>query len=228
MPGRLRATPSAAPDQADCASNPPETSIIGANRHSSPSPTPPLHSSLNTTGELSISEVPPGLAPAALPGLLEPTLLITVQPAGVRFLIPVPITFPNVDGLPPGEEVDIWSLDPELGEFAIVGTGQVSADGSRIETVSGGIRAADWHAAMPPQLLSSNRSKRTDPNNPCPQCGEKKGSSTFSLNDGHMGTRFTLPAYRSLEASRALTFNYRTFRAFPRPVIEAGGVVART
>ena len=145
----------------------------------------------------------------------------------MRFLIPVPITFPNVDGLPPGEEVDIWSLDPELGEFAIVGTGQVSADGSRIETVSGGIRAADWHAAMPPQLLSSNRSKRTDPNNPCPQCGEKKGSSTFSLNDGHMGTRFTLPAYRSLEASRALTFNYRTFRAFPRPVIEAGGVVAR-
>ncbi|MBI3323362.1 MAG: hypothetical protein HYZ95_02735, partial [Candidatus Omnitrophica bacterium] len=40
------------------------------------------------TGELSISEVPKGLAPAALPPELEPGLLITIQPVGVTFSPP--------------------------------------------------------------------------------------------------------------------------------------------
>src|SRR6056297_2111432 len=53
-------------------------------------------------GQLSISEVPGGLAPAALPDFLEPGLLITVQPVGVTFSPAAPITFPNFDNLPPG------------------------------------------------------------------------------------------------------------------------------
>lgn len=47
------------------------------------------------TGELSISEVPDALAPAALPEVLRPGLLITIQPVGVTFATPVPITFPK-------------------------------------------------------------------------------------------------------------------------------------
>ena len=69
---------------------------------------------------------------------------------GVKFFEPASITFPNIDDMPPGSEADIWSLDPESGLFVIVGVGRVSADGQRIETVSGGIRAADWHAPAPP------------------------------------------------------------------------------
>jgi len=80
------------------------------------------------TGDLSISEVPAGFAPAPLPEELEPGLLVTIQPVGVSFSTPVPITFPNTDNLSPGSEVDIWSLDPDTGEFTIVGIGQVSAD----------------------------------------------------------------------------------------------------
>ena len=177
------------------------------------------------TGELSISEVPPGLAPAALPAFLEPTLLITIQPAGVRFLEPVPITFPNIDNLPAGSEVDIWSLDPDAGEFTIVGVGEVSADGASIVTVSGGIRAADWHLLIPPLPFIPTFPLLQNPHNPCPSCPEEQGSSTFSLHDGHMGLRFTLPAYRSLEASRALTFSYRSFRAYPRPSIAFNGEI---
>ena len=104
----------------------------------------------NFSGEMSISVVPEALAPAALPENLEPGMLITLQPVGVTFATPVPITFPNIDNLPPGSETDIWSLNPNAGTFVVVGTGRVSADGSVIETISGGIRANDWHAAQAP------------------------------------------------------------------------------
>ena len=92
------------------------------------------------TGDFSISLVPRGLAPAALPDFLDPGLLITIQPVGITFATPVPITFPNIDGLPAFSEVDIWSLDPDLGVFLVVGTGVVTFDGTQIETISGGDR----------------------------------------------------------------------------------------
>jgi len=79
------------------------------------------------------------LAPAPLPEFLEPGLLITIQPVGVTFYTPVPIKFPNTDGLTPGSVTDIWSLDPDADEFTIVGVGRVSEDGLYIETLSGGI-----------------------------------------------------------------------------------------
>lgn len=101
------------------------------------------------TGELSISLVPEGLAPEAMPSDLGPGLLITIQPVGVTFATPVPISFPNAMNGEPGNEVNIWSLDPEVGRFVVVGKGEVSPDGTRIETVQGGIRAADWHFPLP-------------------------------------------------------------------------------
>ena len=104
----------------------------------------------NFEGQLSISLVPAALAPAALPENLEPGLLITLQPVGVSYGEPVPITFPNIDGLPPGSEVDIWSLDPEAGTFVVVGKSRVSDDGKTLATVEGGIRANDWHTPVPP------------------------------------------------------------------------------
>lgn len=78
-------------------------------------------------GQLSISNVPENLAPAALPSFLDPGILITVQPVGVTFSPPAPITFPNIDNLPPGSGTDLWSLDPLTGQFIVVGTGEASA-----------------------------------------------------------------------------------------------------
>ncbi len=104
------------------------------------------------TGQLSISEVPNGLAPASLPDELDLGLLITIQPVGVTFATPVPLTLPNIDGLPAGSELDLWSLDPETGNFQVVGRGRVSVDGTVIETISGGVRAADWHFFLALQL----------------------------------------------------------------------------
>ena len=47
------------------------------------------------TGEMSISDVPREFAPMQLPRELDPAMLLTIQPTGVRFDQPVPIVFPE-------------------------------------------------------------------------------------------------------------------------------------
>ena len=170
------------------------------------------------TGILSISEVPRGLTPGVLPSRLDPALIVTIQPLGVTFATPVPITFPNTDGLPAGSLLDIWSLNPDTGQFNIVGTGRVSNDGQRVETISGGVRQSDWHFPIPREPESPNDPPPPDEDNPC-NCPHKKSGSSVSLSDGRMQTEFMLPAYRSLATSRALTFIYQSHQALPTPDI---------
>lgn len=169
------------------------------------------------TGELSVSVVPHNLAPAAMPDNLDPGLLLTIQPVGVVFSTPAPIIFPNIDGLTPGSEVDIWSLDPEMGAFSIVGVGEVSVDGTQITTISGGIRAADWHMSLPPTSTPVDQSH--EPNeDPCEQ-DSTKSTSTIRTSSGCLDTGFSLPSYLSQGKSRELTFSYRTDRANSSPLI---------
>ena len=173
------------------------------------------------TGQLSISEVPRGLAPAPLPDTLDPALLVTIQPVGITFATPVPITFPNLDQVPVGNEVDIWSLDPATGAFSIVGVGEVSADGQSLETISGGVRAADWHGNLPPEC--DGREQQDAPN-----CGCGKSQETGSqanIRGGWLSTDFSIPAYSSQGQSRGLRFVYRSERAYPQPVVPFDGTV---
>ena len=180
------------------------------------------------TGEISISEVPEGFAPAELPEGLEPGLLVTIQPVGVTFDTPVPITFPNNDGLAPGSEVDIWSLDPDTGQFTIVGVGVVSADGSVIETVSGGVTAADWHTAGPPP--PNEPDGPPPPIEPPPPCDPTKEccfnfGSSVSPVAGSLQEEHTLVSYKSMNQSRALRFEYNSLYADPRPIIEVNSII---
>ena len=179
-------------------------------------------------GELWISEVPTGLAPAALPEFLDPGLLITIQPVGVRFAQPVPITFPNVDGLLAGTEVDIWSIDPEQGEFVIVGTLRASSDGERLETVSGGIRAADWHAPSPnpPGSPTPDEPPLPDEDNKC-DCPNEDAGSSANLQDGRLGMEIALPTYRSLQRDRGVRLVYQSSRAHVRPLVSTNSGVRR-
>lgn len=66
----------------------------------------------NFTGALSISPVPEYGRPESRPVELKPGFSITIQPAGITFTTPAPITLPNTDNLPPGNELDLWSLSP--------------------------------------------------------------------------------------------------------------------
>ncbi len=182
------------------------------------------------TGQISISEVPEGLAPAALPEELQPGLLITIQPVGVTFATPVPITFPNIDNLTPGSEVDIWSLDPTTGTFVVVGTGQVTADGARIETIAGGVRAADWHAALPPAPngeTPSNGSENNSDNQTPNQEAEGCTGSRTAMASGNLTIEHPLTSYRSLGVSRAPRLVYRSLNADPQPVISANTTILR-
>ncbi len=171
------------------------------------------------TGELSISEVPEGLAPATLPDELDPGLLITIQPVGVTFDTPVPITFPNIDNLPPDSETDIWSLDPVTGKFVVVGTGKVSADGSIIETVSGGVRAADWHFPLPPfpPVDPPPDQSPDDPLTPPPFC--PLWGSKISISTGNLFVDHALVSYKTLGESRAPRLVYNSTDSDPQPII---------
>ena len=173
----------------------------------------------NFTGELSISMVPKDLAPAPLPEDIDPGMLITIQPVGVTFDTPVPITFPNTDNLAPGNEVDIWSLDPQNGEFIVVGVGEVSADGTEINTISGGIIAADWHAPLGPGTENSeNNETPNETEDPCNQSQNNSGSTVQSKN-GCVGTGFNLPEYFSQGQRRGLSFSYKSQQAYPKRLI---------
>ena len=101
-------------------------------------------------GVLSITEVPPDLTPAALPKNLIPGLVVTIQPGEMVFAKPAPITFPNRMSYAPGVILDLWSINPVTGQFDDVGDMRVSADGTIIETISGGIRNSSWHFPTPP------------------------------------------------------------------------------
>ena len=172
----------------------------------------------NFTGMLSISEVPEGLAPAALPEALRPGMLITIQPVGVTFATPVPITFPNTDNLAPGTETDIWSLDAGTGVFVVVGTGRVSADGKSIDTISGGIRAADWHMTLPPGASPDGNGQNPDSQDE-DKCQKCSVNSLNAVSTGSLTTDHTLVSYRALGQSLAPRLVYNSQHAGPRPII---------
>ena len=162
------------------------------------------------TGELSISDVPRGFEPAAMPDDLQPAQIVTIQPVGVTFSQPVPITFPNRTGLAPGAGTEIWSLDAGTGKFIIVAIGQVSADGLRIETKTGGIRATDWHFPMsPPPSLEVAQDSGGD-GGKCP------AGSEFTLHTGDLTTSFTSAAWLSLGLPNELRFFYSSRQAQPQ------------
>ncbi len=192
----------------------------------------PAHTAKNPdgtdyTGILSISEVPDGLAPAAMPDNLQPGLLITIQPVGVTFATPVPITFPNIDNLAPGNEVDIWSLDPEAGIFVVVGTGLVTSDGSQIVTISGGVRAADWHMLLATVLGLFESNTNNSENLSQVLCEKVCTGSQTALSTGGLTVQHTLAGYRSLGQTRSMQFVYNSLNADPHPVLDTTTTIFR-
>ncbi len=81
---------------------------------------------------------------------MQPRFIISIGPAEAKFDPPAPITYPNVDGLKPGEQTHFYSFDHDLGTFVSIGTGTVSEDASVITSDPGfGIVKGGWHCAGP-------------------------------------------------------------------------------
>ncbi len=165
-------------------------------------------------GKLSINPVPDYGRPESRPEELRPGFAVTIQPAGIRFNPPARITFPNADGMTPGNDLNLWSLSPDTGKFNIVGKSAVSADGQSIITVEGGVTASAWHFP----LATATTSNPGQGNNYCGSCRTSVGSEA-NLEEGSLFITHALPSYRSLGQSRSLSLTYSSVTADPRPII---------
>ncbi|MCB9940713.1 MAG: hypothetical protein H6823_20945 [Planctomycetaceae bacterium] len=175
------------------------------------------------TGTLSITEVPPGLTPAALPEGLNPDLVVTIQPGEMVFARPAPLSLPNRAGYPAGRILDLWSINPASGEFEHVGNSQVSADGKTIDTISGGVRNSSWHFVGDPPIASPQRAQRYNPKQGCPACAaEESTNSTANLHSGSLTEMHNLVTYQSQGQQRAVQLVYDSLRADPRPILHFG------
>jgi RHS repeat-associated protein len=202
-------------------------------------------------GQLTISEVPPELTPAALPEGLSPDLVVTIQPGEMAFTQPAPLSLPNEAGWAPGMEMDLWSINPITGEFEIVGTGKVSDDGTTINTIDGGIRNSSWHFfATPPGDYDINQSNNRG--NTCSPTGHGVNgaagalggaanaatnaaaealenfsgaaanfSSQVDLQTGAVIETHNLVSYQSQGQQRGIQLVYDSLRADARPIAQA-------
>ena len=57
--------------------------------------------------------------PMAPPNGMQPQFIVTIQPVGAKFDPPARLTLPNVDGHKPGAQVEMYSYDHDLEEFAV-------------------------------------------------------------------------------------------------------------
>ncbi len=189
----------------------------------------PAHAVINDagaeySGPISISEVPDEFTPGSLPDWLDPGLVMTIQPMGLTFNQPAPISFPNFDKLAPGSEVELWSMDHETARFFVAGKGRVRSDGTMIDTFQGGIRESSWHFPMPPSPAPGQAPDNDEDNDNNDDC--QPVSSSVGTADGCLRTSITLPAYQSLDEARALSFVYSSRRAWPQPLIPFQAVIS--
>ena len=103
------------------------------------------------TGVVSVTMVHADKVPMS-PGFgQQPRFIITIQPPGVHFDPPAPMTFPNVDSLAPGAITEMYSFDHDLGQFVSIGTASVSNDGLVLTSDPGvGIIKGGWHCGGNP------------------------------------------------------------------------------
>ncbi len=176
------------------------------------------------TGVLSITKVPVNLTPAALPKGLNPDMVVTIQPGEMVFATPARMTFPNSAGWAPGTKMDLWSINPVTGEFSDVGDMRVSANGSQIDTISGGVRNSSWH--FPAPLPITPKPPAADPRNPDTGCYECSAQGDFNsqveLHSGAVLDTHNLVSYQSLGVERSVTLQYDSLRADPRPIVHFG------
>ncbi len=104
------------------------------------------------TGEIHISRVPdPTQGPRPLPPDIGLSVYIAIQPFGVTYPNPVPISFPNLEGFPAGSRMDFFALNHATGAFEKIGEGLVSADGRTVDSIGGIVKSNSWHGIVPQQ-----------------------------------------------------------------------------
>ena len=102
------------------------------------------------TNQVTWTQVNAERIPMAPPQGSQPILTSAILPAGYRFNPPAKLCIPN-SGLPPGQILELYGFDHDIGAFVSVGTATVSADGSQICSNPGfGVVKSGWHPVVPP------------------------------------------------------------------------------
>jgi len=97
--------------------------------------------------EFQVFALDPKRIPAPLPEGLDPSIVFSLSADGANdFGTTAQLTFPNLDGLAPGEVRPIWTFDHDAGEWLITGRTVVSNDGSVLVTDEGGVTTLGWKA----------------------------------------------------------------------------------
>lgn len=138
------------------------------------------------TGRMSITPVPAPNVPMPPPVGVYSGSYVTIQPA-VHFDPPAGITYPNLDGALPGEQIPLWHFDH--GDFAWVryGTGTVMSDGRLIVSNPGqGLPEAGWGSPQPPNKFTTVVGTVVDKEgSPLHGCRVVAGNiEGFSMTDG--------------------------------------------
>jgi len=90
---------------------------------------------------LSLTYIPRGRLPGPMPDGMVSDTVFSIQPSGLRFEEPVPITLPNYDNFAAGERVQIMQVDPDSGAWTLVGHATVNESATLIVSEPGsGVR----------------------------------------------------------------------------------------
>jgi hypothetical protein len=118
----------------------------------------------SSTCDVSVTQVHRDKVPMPPPRGAAPRLVLTVQPPGIRFDPPARVKYPNIEALAPGQVVDFFSFDHDLGQFVSVGTATVDEEGAFVITDPGfGIREGGWQY---PQANGGDETTCTGPGAP--------------------------------------------------------------
>ncbi|MEM7262428.1 MAG: hypothetical protein AAF488_10600, partial [Planctomycetota bacterium] len=135
--------------------------------------------------DLVLSQVHHTDVPMPMPDGASPAFAWTLQPSGASFDPPIRVIYPNMTGLAPGSVSYFLNFNHDSGRFDIVASGQVTEDGSCIESDPGtGISVAGWGCNCPPYAVAGDCE-----NDPCEEakrtmndlCNSSRGSSAGAL-----------------------------------------------
>ncbi|MGE0133474.1 MAG: IPT/TIG domain-containing protein [Blastocatellales bacterium] len=182
-----------------------------------------LDANNNPTGtvtHVSITPVPIDRTPAPLPSGVRASLVYTSQPgnscvwntatnscfiddSGPK----IPVTYPNLGGANPGEQVPLWAFNHNTVQWYQYGLGTVSPDGKRITPNAGvGLRDFSWHFASPP---SGNGGNPGDPSS----CPTNRGENTVDYSTGFKIETMTDISIGGARGGLELTRTYTSHQA---------------
>ncbi|MCP3977816.1 MAG: hypothetical protein GY716_00605 [bacterium] len=98
---------------------------------------------------MSSSQVKFDKVPMPPPQGSTPLIVGTLQPGGVLLNPPAQVTYPNVEGLAPGDVADMFAFHHDIGQFVNIGPATISDDGRVAVSDPGfGIVQAGWHCLL--------------------------------------------------------------------------------